>query len=56
MKTIELEVQGREETGKGFNRRLRNQGLIPAVLYGTSKKNFNLKTSTKNYDPTCSRS
>lgn len=47
MKTIELEVHGRVETGKGFNRRLRNQGLIPAVLYGTSKKNFNLQTSTK---------
>jgi large subunit ribosomal protein L25 len=47
MKTIELEVQVRPETGKGANRRLRNTGLTPAVLYGTSKKNFSLHTSTK---------
>jgi large subunit ribosomal protein L25 len=47
MKTIELEVAPRAETGKGFNRRLRTQGIIPAVLYGTSKKNFNIQTSTK---------
>jgi large subunit ribosomal protein L25 len=47
MKTIEIEVHPRELTGKGHNRRLRNQGLIPAVLYGASKKNFNVQTSTK---------
>jgi large subunit ribosomal protein L25 len=47
MKTIELEVAARAETGKGFNRRLRTKGIIPAVLYGTSKKNFNIQTSTK---------
>lgn len=27
-------VQQRESTGKGFNRRLRQQGLIPGVIYG----------------------
>ncbi|MDZ4676858.1 MAG: 50S ribosomal protein L25 [Oligoflexia bacterium] len=47
MKTIEIEVQQRDLTGKGSNRRLRNQGLIPAILYGSSKKNFNIQTSTK---------
>jgi len=47
MKTLELEVLSRLETGKGFNRRLRNEGMIPAVLYGASKKNFNIKTSRK---------
>src|SRR5689334_6381523 len=47
MKTIELEVSPRELTGKGANRKLRNKGLIPAVLYGASKKNFNIQTSTK---------
>jgi large subunit ribosomal protein L25 len=47
MKTIELEVHSRQEIGKGANRRLRNKGLIPAVLYGASKKNFNIQTSTK---------
>jgi large subunit ribosomal protein L25 len=47
MKTIELEVQPRSEIGKGANRRLRNKGLIPAVMYGASKKNFNIQASTK---------
>ncbi|MCC6278893.1 MAG: 50S ribosomal protein L25 [Oligoflexia bacterium] len=47
MKTIELEVGSRAETGKGANRRLRRDGLIPAVVYGASKKNFNLQTSRK---------
>jgi large subunit ribosomal protein L25 len=42
MKTIELEVQAREATGKGPNRRLRVKGFIPAVLYGASKKNSNV--------------
>src|SRR5262245_50894436 len=47
MKTIELEVQSRSETGKSFNRKLRREGLIPAVLYGASKKNFNLQTNQR---------
>ena len=47
MKTIEIEVQSREETGKGPNRRMRVEGFIPAVLYGASKKNFNVKASQK---------
>lgn len=47
MKTIELEVKGRSELGKGANRRLRREGLIPAVVYGASKKNFNLAVSER---------
>lgn len=47
MKTIELDVQPRIETGKGANRRLRNKGIIPAVLYGASRKNFNIQTNGK---------
>jgi large subunit ribosomal protein L25 len=47
MKTIELEVHPRTETGKGPNRRLRTKGIIPAVVYGASKTNFNIQTSTK---------
>ncbi len=34
MKKYELAVQKREETGKGANRRLRQNGEIPAILYG----------------------
>jgi len=29
-----LEVRPREETGKGFNRKLRASGRVPAVMYG----------------------
>src|ERR1700722_6403104 len=47
MKTIELEVTPRKDLGKGPNRRLRMQGVIPAVVYGASKKNFNVQTSQK---------
>ncbi len=34
MKTLKLEVFAREETGKGAARKLRREGLIPAVIYG----------------------
>lgn len=34
MKKYELAVQIRKETGKGANRRLRQGGEIPAILYG----------------------
>lgn len=47
MKTIELEVQTRDQLGKGANRRLRKQGLMPGVLYGKSKQNFNVQASMK---------
>lgn len=47
MKTIEVEVAARTETGKGANRRLRRTGNVPAILYGASKKNFAIQTPTK---------
>ena len=47
MKTIEVEVGSRTETGKGANRRLRRTGQVPAVLYGASKKNFSINAQTK---------
>ena len=31
---MNLTVQQRENTGKGFNRRLRQQGLTPGIIYG----------------------
>jgi len=37
METIKLSVHEREETGDGPARRLRAQGLIPAVSYGKGK-------------------
>jgi large subunit ribosomal protein L25 len=39
MKTIELNVERRTETGKGEARRARAKGRIPAVVYGAGKPN-----------------
>src|ERR1043166_1608131 len=38
MSEITLNAQARETSGKGFARRLRAQGLIPAILYGPRQK------------------
>jgi large subunit ribosomal protein L25 len=38
MEELVLNAQHREETGKGSGRRLRAQGLLPAVVYGEKKK------------------
>ena len=37
MAELNLEVQPRQESGKNSNRRLRAQGLVPAVVYGGGK-------------------
>ena len=36
MKTVTLNAQKREATGRGSSRRLRNEGQVPAVVYGKS--------------------
>ena len=33
-----IEVQKREATGKGANRKLRSRGKVPAVLYGGGRE------------------
>ncbi len=38
MAELNLEVNPREERGKNANRRLREQGLVPAVVYGGGKE------------------
>jgi large subunit ribosomal protein L25 len=38
MAELKIEVQRREETGKGPSRRLRAGGMIPAVVYGGGKE------------------
>lgn len=38
MKRYDLNIAGREQTGKGPNYRLRQEGRIPAVLYGTGSE------------------
>lgn len=37
MSDFVLEAKSREDTGRGASRRLRHQGLIPAVVYGAKK-------------------
>lgn len=37
MKELTLVVQSREETGKNANRKLRGQGVVPAVVYGAGR-------------------
>jgi large subunit ribosomal protein L25 len=47
MPEIVVAAQNRTETGKNVNRRLRVKGLIPGVLYGSSKKPVPLSVSPK---------
>jgi large subunit ribosomal protein L25 len=37
MSELTIEVQPRDERGKNSNRRLREQGLVPAVVYGAGR-------------------
>jgi large subunit ribosomal protein L25 len=45
MEAIELNAYVREVSGKGFSRRLRKEGLIPAVLYGRGAETMLLKVN-----------
>jgi large subunit ribosomal protein L25 len=42
MEISELKAVIREETGKGPARRLRNQGIVPAVFYGRGSKTMSM--------------
>ena len=47
MADIVVSAKNRTETGKNVNRRLRVEGLIPGVLYGSSKKPVAVSVSPK---------
>src|SRR5687767_5853531 len=61
MDELTLEVQPREESGKNANRRLRERGLVPAVVYGGGRDPLpiqvdkrtllNLMRSTEGHNP-----
>ncbi len=46
---IELNAQKREIVGSGLNK-LRNDGYLPAVLYGKGQDNLNLQVSIKEFN------
>lgn len=43
MERVQLDVELRDETGTGSARRLREQGLVPGVVYGCGQEPVNLK-------------
>ncbi|MFQ5791087.1 MAG: 50S ribosomal protein L25/general stress protein Ctc [Acidobacteriota bacterium] len=47
MERIVLEAKGRTSLGKGANRRLRAQGMIPAVVYGERKDPISVAVDPK---------
>jgi large subunit ribosomal protein L25 len=47
MPEIVVAAQGRSDTGKNVNRRLRTKGLIPGVVYGTTKESIPVAVSPK---------
>lgn len=49
MEEIHLETELREEIGKGKVKKIRDAGLIPAVLYGEGKKSKALKISRSQF-------
>ena len=47
MSELTIDVQKREKTGKGSNRRARSGGLIPAVVYGGGKDSVSIQIDRK---------
>jgi large subunit ribosomal protein L25 len=50
MEEILLRAETRKGTGKGFARKLRKEGTIPAVLYGRDVDSVPIKISAKEWD------
>ncbi len=49
MQIVSFEAQRRSETGATANRRFRNQGLIPSVVYSHNEKTIPLLISAKDF-------
>jgi len=47
---IVIDATVRTETGKNQNRRLRSEGMIPAILYGVTDENINLAVNPVDID------
>jgi large subunit ribosomal protein L25 len=50
MEEILLRAETRKDTGKGFARKLRREGKIPAVLYGRDVESVPIKISAKEWE------
>ncbi len=50
MEQVELRAEIRDEIGKEAAGRLRQQGLIPAVVYGAAAKTINIKVGTRDFE------
>ncbi|MBD3232648.1 MAG: 50S ribosomal protein L25/general stress protein Ctc [candidate division Zixibacteria bacterium] len=55
MKAVELTANKRETSGKGAARKLRMQGRIPAVYYGSSEDNISLDFDAKSFEQAISK-
>jgi large subunit ribosomal protein L25 len=49
MAELNIEVQKREKTGKGSNRKARSRGQIPAVVYGSGKDSVPIQVDRKTF-------
>ena len=49
MKEVQLKVKVRKEKGKGYAKRIRRQGVIPAVLYGEGSPSLPLEVEEKKF-------
>jgi large subunit ribosomal protein L25 len=47
MSELSIEVEKRETVGKNANRRLRNEGLVPAVVYGADRDAVSIQVHRK---------
>ena len=49
MSEATIQVHQRNETGKGFSRKLRRDGWIPAVVYGAGKDSVPIKVERTSF-------
>ena len=47
MIVVKMDAEKREELGKQANKKIRDKGLVPAVIYGKGKDNVNISIDGK---------
>lgn len=56
MSELAIQVEKRERTGKGGNRKARSRGLIPAVVYGSGKDSVPIQIDRRTFIETMKKS